>query len=103
MHRLDAARLYRLALESAPAGAKLHAIGEEGVPIRDIADVMGRRLGVPVKSKSSEEAANHFGWLTHFVSVDLPASSALTRERFGWQPVQPALIPDLDREQYFTT
>ncbi|MFD0681206.1 MULTISPECIES: SDR family oxidoreductase [unclassified Paenibacillus] len=103
VHRLDAARLYRLALESAPAGAKLHAIGEEGVPIRDIADVIGRRLGVPVKSKSSEEAANHFGWLTHFVSVDLPASSALTRERFGWQPVQPTLIPDLDREQYFTT
>jgi len=103
VHRLDAARLYRLALESAPAGAKLHAVGEEGVPLRDIADVIGRRLGVPTVGKSAEEAADHFGWLARFVSKDMSASSTLTRERFGWQPVHPGLIPDLDRESYFAT
>ncbi|MBB6731438.1 SDR family oxidoreductase [Cohnella zeiphila] len=103
VHRLDAARLYRLALEAAPAGTRLHAIGDEGVPIREIAGVIGRRLGVPVSSKSPEEAAAHFGWLTHFVSADIPASSALTRERFGWRPVQPSLLSDLDREHYFAT
>ncbi|WP_276356551.1 SDR family oxidoreductase [Cohnella caldifontis] len=103
VHRLDAARLYRLALEAAPVGTKLHAIGDEGVPFRDIAGVIGRRLGVPTKSMAPEEAAGHFGWLKHFVSVDLPASSALTRERFGWRPMQPSLLADLDREQYFAT
>ncbi|TXK71678.1 SDR family oxidoreductase [Paenibacillus sp. N3.4] len=103
VHRIDAARLYRLALEAALAGAKLHAIGDESVPIRDIASVIGRRLNVPIISKSPEEAAGHFGWLAHFLSMDYPMSSALTQERFGWRPVQPTLIPDIDREQYFTT
>ncbi|MCU6796532.1 SDR family oxidoreductase [Paenibacillus sp. WQ 127069] len=103
VHRLDAARLYRLALETAPTGTVLHAIGEEGVPIRDIASIIGHRLNVPVIGQSPEEAADHFGWLAHFVSMDAPASSVLTQKRFGWFPVQPALIPDLDREQYFTT
>ncbi|MFB5762879.1 SDR family oxidoreductase [Paenibacillus medicaginis] len=102
VHRLDAARLYRLALESAPAGTRLHAIGDEGVPLRDIAAVIGRRLNVPVVSKSPEEAADHFGWLAHFVTIDNPTSSALTQERLGWRPIQPALIPDIDREEYFT-
>ncbi|MBY9082224.1 SDR family oxidoreductase [Paenibacillus sp. HN-1] len=101
VHRLDAARLYRLALESAPAGTLLHAVSNEGVPIRDIATVIGRRLGVPVASKSPEEAADHFGWLAHFVAADITASSTLTRDRLGWLPAQPGLIPDLDREAYF--
>ncbi|MNM11676.1 hypothetical protein D3C81_218380 [compost metagenome] len=102
VHRLDAARLYRLALEAALAGTILHATAEEGVPIRDIATVIGARLGVPVVSKTPKEAAEHFGWLAHFVTADITASSALTRNRFGWDPVQPGLISDLDREHYFS-
>lgn len=100
VHRLDAARLYRLALESASANTRLHAIGDESVPLRDIAAVIGRRLNVPVISKSSEEAADHFGWLAHFVSIDNPTSSALTQVRLGWSPIQPALIQDSDRDTY---
>lgn len=103
VHRLDAAHLYRLALEAAPAGTKLHAVGDEGVQVRDIAGVIGRRLKVPVISMSPEEAADHFDWLAYFLSIDNPTSSAITQERLGWCPVQPALIPDIDREQYFTT
>ncbi|OPH49687.1 3-beta hydroxysteroid dehydrogenase [Paenibacillus ferrarius] len=103
VHRIDAARLYRLALEAAPAGAKLHAIGDESVPVRDIASVIGRRLNVPLISQSPEEAADHFGWLAHFLSMDYPMSSALTQERLGWRPEQPTLLSDIDREQYFTT
>jgi nucleoside-diphosphate-sugar epimerase len=103
VHRLDAARLYRLALEKAPAGARLHAVAEEGVPFRDIAGVIGRRLGVPVVAKSPEEAADHFGWFARFASIDNPTSSQRTRERFGWQPKQPRLIPDIDRPSYFGT
>ncbi len=102
VHRLDAAHLYRLALETAPAGTVLHAIGDEGVPIREIASIIGRHLGLPVVSIPSEEASEHFGWLTHFVSMDIPASSSQTQEQLDWHPVHPALIPDLDREQYFT-
>ncbi|AIQ61048.1 SDR family oxidoreductase [Paenibacillus borealis] len=102
VHRLDAAQLYRLALEAAPAGTTLHAISDEGVPIRDMAGVIGRRLGLPVVSVPPEEAAEHFGWLTHFVSMDIPASGTWTQEQLGWRPVHPALLPDLDREQYFT-
>lgn len=101
VHRLDAVRLFRLALERAPAGARLHAVADEGVPVRDIAGVIGRRLNVPVAARSPEEAADHFGWLAMFLSMDNPASSTLTQERLGWRPVQPALLPDLDRAEYF--
>jgi nucleoside-diphosphate-sugar epimerase len=101
VHRLDAARLYRLALEKGSAGARYHGVADEGVPFRDIAEVIGRRLNVPVVAKSPEEAADHFGWLAHFVAADCPASSAQTQERLGWRPTQPGLIPDLDRPSYF--
>jgi nucleoside-diphosphate-sugar epimerase len=101
VHRLDAARLYRLALEKSSAGARYHAVADEGVPLRDIAAVIGRRLQVPVVSKSPDEAADYFGWFTHFASMDSPASSALTQQRLGWRPTQPSLIPDLDRASYF--
>jgi nucleoside-diphosphate-sugar epimerase len=101
VHRLDAARLYRLALEKGSAGARYHGVADEGVPVRDIADVIGRRLSVPVVARSAEEAADHFGWLTHFLEIDCPASSAQTQERLGWRPTQPGLIPDLDRPSYF--
>ena len=101
VHRLDAVQLYRLALEQAPAGSVLHGVGDEGVPTRDIAGVIGRRLNLPVTSLPAAEAADHFGWLGYFVTIDAPASSALTRERLGWRPVQPGLLADLDREQYF--
>jgi nucleoside-diphosphate-sugar epimerase len=101
VHRLDAAHLFRLALEKATAGAKYHAVAEEGIPFRDIAQIIGKRLNIPVVSKSPEEAAKHFGWFAHFAGLDCPASSNLTQERLGWHPAQPGLIPDLDREQYF--
>jgi nucleoside-diphosphate-sugar epimerase len=102
VHRLDAAHLFRLALEAAPAGARLHAVGEEGVPVGDIAGVIGRHLGLPVTAISGEEADAHFGFLAHFITADLPASSALTREQLGWQPVQPGLIADLEKGHYFS-
>ena len=101
VHRLDAAHLYRLVLEKGSAGASYHAIGDEGVPFRDIADVIGRRLGVPVVSKSPEQAGQHFGWLGHFVGMDSPASSKLTEEKLQWQPTQPGIIADLERGTYF--
>jgi nucleoside-diphosphate-sugar epimerase len=101
VHRLDAAHLYRLVLEKGSAGAKYHGVADEGVPFRDIAGVIGRRLNVPVVARSPQEAADHFGWLAHFVGIDCPASSAQTQERLGWRPTQPGLIPDLDRPSYF--
>jgi nucleoside-diphosphate-sugar epimerase len=97
VHRLDAARLYRLVLESGSADANYHAVGDEGVPFRDSAGVIGRRLNVPVVAKSPEEAAAHFGFLGHFVALDCPASSAQTQQQLGWSPTQSGLIADLDR------
>ena len=101
VHRFDAARLFRLVLEKGSAGARYHAVAEQGVPLRDIAGVIGRRLNVPVVAKSPEEAADHFGWFAHFATLDNPASSARTRDLLGWQPKHPGLIPDLDRPRYF--
>jgi nucleoside-diphosphate-sugar epimerase len=101
VHRLDAAPLYRLALEKGPAGARYHGAAEEGVPFKDIAGVIGRRLNVPVVSKTPEEAAGHFGWFAHFAAIDCPASSKRTRELLGWQPNQPGLIADIDQPSYF--
>lgn len=100
-HVLDVARLYRLALEKREAGARYHAVAEEGVPVQDIAEVVGRGLKVPVVSIPQEEAGAHFGWLAMFAALDLPASSALTQEWLGWKPVQPGLIADLDHRRYF--
>src|SRR5580698_7065803 len=94
VHRLDAARLYRLVLEKGSAGASYHAVGDEGVPFQDIAGVIGRRLHLRVVSKSPEQAAHHFGWLAHFVGVDCPASSKLTGEKLEWQPKQPGIIAE---------
>ena len=101
VHVLDAARLYRLALEKQEAGARYHAIAEEGVPARDIAHAIGRGLKVPVVSKSAEEAAAHFGWLGAFVGSDLIASSVQTQRLLKWRPTGPGLITDLDRANYF--
>jgi nucleoside-diphosphate-sugar epimerase len=102
VHRLDAAHLFRLALEEAPAGTRLHAVGDEGVPFRDIASVIGQHLNLPVTSLSRDEAQAHFGSFANFVAADMPASSALTQKELGWQPVQPGLIADLDKGHYFT-
>lgn len=99
-HLLDAARLYRLALEKQEAGSRYHAVGEEGVPMRVIAEVIGRGLKVPVVALSAEEATAHFGWLAMFVGADLPASSARTQERLGWRPSGPGLIADLEGMRY---
>jgi nucleoside-diphosphate-sugar epimerase len=101
VHRLDAAGLYRLALEKGSAGARYHGVAEEGVPFRDIAAVIGRRLNVPVVSMAPEEATDHFGWFAHFAALDNPTSSERTRKELAWQPTQPGLIPDLDRPRYF--
>ncbi|MEV7802777.1 SDR family oxidoreductase [Microbispora sp. NPDC088329] len=101
VHRLDAARLFRLALEEAPAGSVLHAVADEGVPISAVAEVIGRHLGLPVVSISPEEAGEHFSWLGGMVGLDAPASSALTRELLGWQPTQPGLLDDLGKGHYF--
>jgi nucleoside-diphosphate-sugar epimerase len=97
IHLLDAAPLYRSALEKGSAGARYHAVAEEGVPLREIAEAIGRGLRIPVVSKSPEEAAGHFGWLGFFAGTDGPASSALTQQRLGWRPMQKAgMIEDLD-------
>jgi nucleoside-diphosphate-sugar epimerase len=96
-HLLDVALLYRLALEKAERGAKYHAVAEEGVSLKEIAEVLGRRLKVPVKSITPEEAPGHFGWLAMFAGRDLPASSELTRQKLGWRPRGPGLIADLEQ------
>ena len=100
-HVLDVARLYRLALEQREAGARYHAVAEEGIAVRDIAEVIGRGLRVPVAALSPEQAAGHFGWLAAFAGLDLPASSVKTKERLGWRPSGPGLIADLEHMRYF--
>jgi nucleoside-diphosphate-sugar epimerase len=97
VHVLDAAPLFRLAVEQAPAGSRLHAVGDEGVPIRDIAEVIGRHLNLPTASVPPED----FGFLGQILAIDQPASSALTRELLGWRPSQPGLIEDLEKGHYF--
>ncbi|MER7723945.1 SDR family oxidoreductase [Streptomyces sp. NPDC096323] len=103
VHRADAAHLVRLALEAAPAGSILHAVDEEGVPIREVADAIGRNLGLPVTSVPPEDADAHFGWLGPLLGMDAPTSSAVTRASYGWQPTHPGLIEDLDKGHYFVT
>lgn len=98
VHRLDAGRLYRLAMENGAKEAAYHAVADEGVAFRDIAEVIGRRLGLPVESRPAE----HFGWFGMFAGADMPASSALTREWLGWTPMGPGLLEDLDQAGYFT-
>jgi len=101
VHRFDAARLFRLALEAAPAGARLHAVGDEGVSVRDIAGAIGRHLTLPVTGVAPEKAFDHFGWLGGFFSLDVPVSSTLTQELLGWQPTQQGLLEDLEEGHYF--
>jgi nucleoside-diphosphate-sugar epimerase len=101
VHRLDATRLFRCALENAPAGSTLHAVADEGVQLREIAEVIGRHLDIPVTSIPRDGAADRFGWLAGVLSVDAPASSLLTRDLLDWQPTQPGLIEDLEQGHYF--
>ena len=101
VHRLDAAHLYRLALENATSGTRFHGVAEEGIAFRDIAESIGRHLNIPVVAKSPEEAADHFGWFASFTSLDCPASSKLTQEHLGWHPVQISLLEDLELGHYF--
>ncbi len=101
VHRLDSAKLFRLAVEKAPAGSTLHGVAEEGVALRAIAEVIGRQLDVPVVAVSPENAAAHFTWLAPFLALDSPASSELTRSLLEWTPVQPGLLADLEQGHYF--
>ena len=100
VHRRDAARLVALALEQAPAGSRVHAAAEEGIPAREIAEAIGRSLGVPAVSIAPEDADEHFGWIGRFFAADMPASSALTRQRLGWTPTHPGLLEDLAAGYY---
>jgi nucleoside-diphosphate-sugar epimerase len=101
VHRLDAARLYRLAFEKGTAGSRYHAIADEGVPFREIATVIGKRLNIPTVAKTKEQAADHFGWFTHFASMGNIASSQRTRDELGWQPKEIGLVADIDHAYYF--
>ena len=101
VHRLDAAHLFRLALEAAPAGTRLHGVDDEGVPFRDIAEVIGRHLNLPVTGLSPDVAQDHFGLFTLFASMDITASCTLTRKQLGWEPTHPALLADLEEGHYF--
>jgi nucleoside-diphosphate-sugar epimerase len=101
VHRDDAAHLFRLAIESAPAGSVLHAVGDEGVPIREVAEVFAAHLGVPAVSVTAEQAGEYVGWLGTFWGIDSPASAQITRELLGWEPTRPGLIADLEEGHYF--
>jgi nucleoside-diphosphate-sugar epimerase len=101
VHRFDAARLYRLALEKGVGGARYHGVAEEEIPFRDIAAAIGNGLNIPVVAKTREEAAAHFGWFVNFAGIDGPASSKMTRESLGWQPTEVGLIADLEHGRYF--
>ena len=101
VHRLDSARLFRLAVENAPAGSTLHAVADEGVPIREVAEVIGRHLNVPTASIAPADAATHFTWLGGFIGIDSPASSTVTRDLLGWLPTNVGLIEDLEQGHYF--
>ena len=104
VHRLDAAKLFRLALEkNAEAGTRYHGAAEEGIPFRDIAETIGKRLGVAVESKEGEDADTHFGWFAHFATLDCAASSTQTKKILDWQPTHPGLLADIDREEYFSS
>lgn len=103
VHRLDAARLYRLALEKGAAGSRFHGVADEGIPTRDLAEIIGRRLDVPAVSRSREEAAALFGFIGHALAMDSRASSAWTQEQLGWNPNQPGLLADLEKGRYFET
>jgi nucleoside-diphosphate-sugar epimerase len=103
VHRLDAARLYRLALEKpGTRGARYHAVAEEAIPFKEIAAMIGRKLNLPVVSVAADKAAEHFGWFAPFAAFDNAASSEKTRRAFGWQPTQPGLLEDLERGGYFS-
>lgn len=101
VHRLDAANLVRLTLEKAVAGTSVHAVAEEGVPTKSIAEAIGKGLGIPVRSIPTKEANDHFGWMAMFFGIDSTASNAITRETLGWQPSHPGLLTDLDADYYF--
>ena len=102
VHRSDAARLVRLGIEGAPAGSVLHAVAEQGVALRDVAEAIGRGLGVPATSITPEQAASQFGFLADFLAMDIPVSSTLTRDLLAWQPTGPGLVEDLNQGHYFT-
>jgi len=101
VHRLDAAHLLRLVLENGVSGTRYHAVADEGVPVKEIASVIGRKLNLPVKGKSTKDAAKHFSWLSTFLAVDNPASSQWTQQQLGWKPSHPGLIADLEKGTYF--
>jgi nucleoside-diphosphate-sugar epimerase len=102
VHRSDASRVVALGIESAPAGSILHAVGEEGIPTRDIAESIGRGMGLPVTSVQPENAAEHFGWIGMFFGMDASASSARTQQLLGWTPTGPTLLEDLAEGSYFS-
>jgi nucleoside-diphosphate-sugar epimerase len=101
VHKLDAAQLYRLALENGPAGSIYHAVAEEGVPTQEVAEAIGRHLHLPIVSMSAEEAQAHFGFFALLIGVDNPASGKLTQEKLGWHPSHPGLIADIEQGHYF--
>jgi len=101
VHRSDAARLVRLAVEAAPAGSVLHAVGDEGVSFQEMAEVMGRHLDIPTKSVAPEDAPEHFGFMAHFVALDCPVTATITRELLGWEPTGPSLLEDLAQDHYY--